>query len=93
MENHYQITQEQEELIEEDLLHLKQSLVDSINHLDGVNDIIQQTFTSLYQLTSQMETINSRLEENNANLLSQVTQFKEIVLALQNNKKDLIESG
>ncbi len=92
MENHYQTTQEQEELIEEDLLHLKQSLVDSINHLDGVNDIIQQTFTSLYQLTSQMETINSRLEENNANLLSQVIQFKEVVLALENNKKDLVES-
>ena len=92
MENHYKTTKEQEELIEEDLLHLKQSLVDSINHLDGVSDTRQRTLTSLYQLTPQMENINIRLEENNANLLSQVTQFQEIVLALENNKRDLLES-
>ena len=68
MQNHFNITQEQDELIAEDLLHLKQSLVDSINHLLNqldlavsqpvfVGDIIGDT-----SLTTRFTTGSSRLE-------------------------------
>ena len=92
MENHYRTSQEQEELIEEDLVHLKQSLTDSIQHLDGVSDIIQRTLSSLYELNTQLSDINSKLEENNTDLKGKIAQFKEIVLALEKNKEELLSS-
>ena len=92
LENHYKTTQEQDELIAEDLLHLKQSLIDSINHLDGVSQTIQNTLTSLYELNIQMTDINTKLEENNNDLEEQISQFKEIVLSLEKNKDDLVSS-
>ena len=92
MENHYRTTQEQEELIEEDLVNLKQSLTDSIQHLDGVSDIIQRTLSSLYELNTQLSDINSKLEENNTDLKGKIAQFKEIVLALEKNKEELLSS-
>lgn len=92
LENHYKTTQEQDELITEDLLHLKQSLVDSINHLDGVSQIIQNTLTSLCELNLQMTDINTKLEENNSDLARQISQFKEIVLSLERNKETLLSS-
>ena len=92
MENHYKTTLEQDELIAEDLLHLKQSLVDSISHLDGVSQIIQNTLTSLYELNIQMTDINATLEENNTDLEDQISQFKEIVRSLEQNKEVLLSS-
>lgn len=81
MQNHYNTTQEQDELIAEDLLHLKQSLVDSISHLDGVSQIIQNTLTALCELNIQMADINLMLEANNTDLEEQIAQFQEIVLS------------
>ena len=92
MQNHFNITQEQDELIAEDLLHLKQSLVDSINHLDGVSQIIQNTLTALCELNVQMADINAKLEENNTDLEGQIAQFQEIVLSLEKNKAELLSS-
>lgn len=92
MENHYKTTQEQDELIAEDLLHLKQSLIDSISHLDNVSQIIQNTFTSLCELNIEMIDINTRLEENNTDLEDQISQFREIVSSLEANKEMLLSS-
>lgn len=92
MQNHFNTTQEQDELIAEDLLHLKQSLVDSINHLDGVSQIIQNTLTALCELNAQMADINVKLEENNTDLEDQISQFKEIISSLEQNKEVLLSS-
>ncbi|PJD93124.1 MAG: hypothetical protein CK423_07690 [Legionella sp.] len=92
MENHYKTSQEQEELIEEDLLHLKQSLVDSIQHLDGVSSIIQRTLSALCALNTELADINSKLEENNTDLEREITRFKRLVLALEKNKDELLSS-
>ena len=92
LENHHKTTQEQDELIAEDLLHLKQSLVDSISHLDDVSQIIQNTLTSLCELNIQMTDINAKLEENNTDLEDKISQFKEIVSSLEKNKEDLLSS-
>lgn len=92
MQNHFNTTQEQDELIAEDLLHLKQSLIDSINHLDGVSQIIHNTLTALCELNAQMADINTKLEENNTDLEAQISQFKEIVSSLEQNKEVLLSS-
>ncbi|MEI6095669.1 MAG: hypothetical protein WCR08_09490 [Gammaproteobacteria bacterium] len=92
MENHYKTSQEQEELIEEDLIHLKQSLIDSIQHLDGVSSIVQRTLRSLCELNTQLADINGKLEENNTDLERKIAQFKELVLALEKNKDELLSS-
>lgn len=92
LENHHKTTQEQDELIAEDLLHLKQSLVDSISHLDDVSQIIQNTLTSLCELNIQMTDINAKLEENNTDLEDKISQFKKIVSSLEKNKEDLLSS-